>query len=171
MSQFGSSQVPLNLLLANELAYQPAGLLCSSFEKEEESAEYEAFSFVMNNRFIKFRSAKITPKKVGQFVTLWKRQSGVTAPFDISDPIDFFVVSVRDGNKFGQFVFPKKILFEKGVLSKNSKGGKRAIRVYPPWSIAINKQAKATQKWQLDYFLDLGSKVDCSQVLDLFSSQ
>jgi len=27
--------------------------------------------------------------------------------------------------------------------------------VYPPWDITTNKQAKKTQAWQLEYFLDV----------------
>ncbi|MDR0329875.1 MAG: MepB family protein [Rickettsia sp.] len=29
------------------------------------------------------------------------------------------------------------------------------MRVYPPWDIVINKQAKKTQAWQLEYFLEI----------------
>lgn len=40
-------------------------------------------------------------------------------------------------------------------MSKNGEGGKRAIRVYPPWDKTINQQAQKTQKWQLEYFLGI----------------
>ena len=46
------------------------------------------------------------------------------------------------------------ILINKEIVS-DKKEGKRAIRVYPPWDIAINKQAQKTQKWQLNYFLEI----------------
>ena len=78
-------------------------------------------------------------------------------PYDITDPFDFYVVYLRDGEHSGQFVFPKDILCEKGVLSKNGKGGKRAMRVYPPWCVAVNKQAKTTQEWQVKYFSEENS--------------
>jgi hypothetical protein len=29
------------------------------------------------------------------------------------------------------------------------------MRVYPPWDIAINKQAEKTQSWQTKYFLPI----------------
>ena len=55
----------------------------------------------------------------------------------------------------GQFVFPKKILYEKGVLAGEISKGKRAIRVYPIWDIPTSRQARNTQAWQLDYFFEL----------------
>ncbi len=54
----------------------------------------------------------------------------------------------------GQFIFPKSILLVKGILSDGEKDGKRGFRVYPPWDKAVNKQAKQTQQWQLQYFTD-----------------
>ncbi|MCL2353596.1 MAG: MepB family protein [Defluviitaleaceae bacterium] len=101
-----------------------------------------------------FRIAKITPKKVGQFVSVWKRdaESGKTRPHDITDNIDFFVIKMEDGENFGHFIFPKDVLIDKGIISINGVGGKRGIRVYPPWCVAPNKQAQASQLWQLRYF-------------------
>ena len=40
-------------------------------------------------------------------------------------------------------------------MSVEGKGGKRAIRVYPPWENNLNRQVQKTQKWQSEYFLDL----------------
>ncbi len=37
-------------------------------------------------------------------------------PYDLSDPVDLFVVSVRKGDYVGQFVFPKNVLHEKGFV-------------------------------------------------------
>jgi hypothetical protein len=93
---------------------------------------------------------------MGQFVTLWKRLGqGPIMPFDALDPIDLVVISVQKGDHYGQFVFPKKVLAAKGVFTTNCKDGKRAIRVYPPWDATENAQAKRTQKWQLEYFLEV----------------
>jgi len=123
---------------------------------EKESQEYGACEFTMNNRRIKFRAAKITPKKTGQFVTFWKRiESGLIAPYDILDPFDLLVVSVRKETHFGQFVFPKSVLYQKGYISKEQQGGKRAMRVYPPWDITEIKQAQKTQSWQTAYFFEI----------------
>ncbi|MCX5923915.1 MAG: MepB family protein [Candidatus Dependentiae bacterium] len=136
--------------------YKSAGLMCDNIIIEPESKEYSACRFIINNKQAHFRVAKITPTKIGQFVTLWKRTaSGPIAPYDESDSIDLWIISVYSGNHFGQFIFPKSVLLKQGILSKNGIGGKRAIRVYPPWDKAESKQATETQVWQLNYFLDL----------------
>ena len=160
-----------DLILAQEFAYEPSGLAYKNLSKEAESEEYGAFVFEINNRRIKFRVGKITPTKTGQFVTLWKRiGDGVIQPHDLDDPFDFFVVSVRNAKHYGQFVFPKMILFEKGVVSKDGKGGKRAMRIYPPWDITENRQAKKAQAWQLVYFfeINLNENNDTHRVKKLF---
>ncbi|MDR3476972.1 MAG: MepB family protein [Gammaproteobacteria bacterium] len=161
-----------DLLLAKELVYEPNGLICKNIKKEAESDEYGAYEFEINDHRIKFRASKITPTKIGQFVTLWKRiGNGPIMPYDLADPIDFFVVSTRSAEHFGQFIFPKSVLFRHGIISKETKGGKRAIRVYPPWDIAQNQQAKKTQKWQLEYFFEIREKqpVGRTNMLNLFS--
>ena len=158
MSLKSIPKIHADLLLAKELLYDSCGFECSLPEKEKESAEYGAYLFQLNNKSIVFRVAKITPTKIGQFVTLWKRiGKGPIQPFDFTDAIDLIVISVRKDNRVGQFVFPKSILCEKGIISTTNKEGKRAIRVYPPWDEAINKQAQKTQQWQLDYFLEITS--------------
>jgi hypothetical protein len=54
---------------------------------------------------VQYRVAKITPTKVGQFVTLWKRVGrGPIQPFELNDPVDMFVVSTRSGPHPGYFV-------------------------------------------------------------------
>lgn len=160
-----------DLLEAKKLAYDPSGLTYKNLFKEEESKEYGACVFEMNNKRIKFRIGKITPKKSGQFVTLWKRiGNSPIMPYDLADPIDLFVVSVRNANHFGQFVFPKTVLVEKGIVSKEGKGGKRAMRIYPPWDMADSRQAKNTQAWQLVHFfeIDPNKKTDTTRVQKLF---
>ena len=128
-------------------------LTLKNLVKGEESEEYGACQFEINHKRILFRTGKITPTKMGLFVTLWKRiENGPILPYDVEDPFDLFLISVRTPEHFGQFVFPKTILYEKDILSKERKGGKRAMRVYPPWDITDNPQAKKTQKWQLLHF-------------------
>ncbi len=140
---------------ALKLAYEPNGFFLSKFAEEAESREYGACTFELNGLRIKFRTAKITPTKNGQFVTLWKRIGfGPIMPYEETDPIDFFIISVRAAGHFGQFIFPKTILCEKGIVSTPKKEGKRAMRIYPPWDKADNSQAKRTQHWQLLYFVE-----------------
>lgn len=94
-------------------------------------------------------------------------------PYDLADPVDFFIVSARYEEHFGQFIFPKTILFDKGILSKDRMGGKRAFRIYPPWDITDSRQAKASQTWQLKYFLDIPANkiVDTNRILNLLACQ
>ncbi len=104
------------------------------------------------------RTAKITPKKKGLFVLLYKRiGNGPIIPYDSIDQFDSFTVRIEKSGHVGQFVFPKKTLEERGIISVNGQGGKRAIRVYPPWEIVESKQAKVTQQWQRPYYFTLES--------------
>ncbi len=136
--------------------YKKCNLQYSTPVPEEESKDYVAYHFKVNNRSVRFRVAKITPSKAGQFVTIWKRDDrGPMKPFAAEDQVDLSVVFVRYKENVGQFIFPKSILLEKDILSKDGKSGKRAFRVYPPWDKDLNKQASRTQKWQLNYFLNL----------------
>lgn len=143
-----------DLLLIKEQVYDKNGLLLTDFTLDKESEEYSGCGFKLNDHNIKFRKAKITPTKTGQFVTLWKRSSaGITAPYDHTDQIDFVIIAVRKDGKLGQFVFPKAVLIEKSIMTSGAKEGKRGFRVYPPWDVTDNKQASKTQGWQLGYFV------------------
>jgi hypothetical protein len=152
------------ILETKEMLFDKCGFEFSNIEIEKQSSEYCAYRFEINNLKILFRSAKITPTKKGQFVTLWKRKNEKSSiePFEISDNIDLFIINVKTETNFGQFVFPKSVLVEQGIIT-NKKEGKRAIRVYPIWDLAESKQAKKTQKWQLDYFL----KIPLDETLDI----
>lgn len=145
-----------DLMSIKDLVYDSCHFKCSQPLMEAESMEYGAYTFQLNGFSIRFRVAKTTPTKPGQFVTLWKRiEGGPIQPYDISDPVDFFVISTRKDNHFGQFIFPKSVLCKHDVISNKGKGGKRAIRIYPPWEKNLNRQAQKTQQWQIKYFLDI----------------
>lgn len=129
----------------------------NNFQKENESEEYNACRFTVNNHRIVFRTAKITPKKVGQFVTFWKRnpEKGIIEPFESNDPFDFFIIEASNEQHDGIFLFPKPLLVEKRIISSPTKEGKRALRVYPPWDEVISNQARLTQSWQSKHFYSL----------------
>ena len=165
--------IPSELIAAIQDVYKPAGMQLTDLPlREAESAEYGASRFGLDGHTIVFRVAKTTPTKIGQFVTIWKRpRSGSTiAPLDVDDGVAFVVVSVSDATHRGQFVFDHKILASKGIMAINGKGGKRAIRVYPPWVKPVAKEAVRTQQWQLRYFLSLeqSASADSVQVRRLF---
>ncbi len=162
-----------NFKILNEQVFQVCGLKCSQPKPEIESSEYQACSFKINNKTVQYRHAKATPTKNGQFVTIWKRVAKKPIqPYDNSDNIDFIVVTVKTKNHFGQFVFPKSALIKQCVFSVNGKGGKRAIRVYPPWDKAESKQAEKTQNWQLDFFAEIPKNkiVDVERFKSLYSA-
>ncbi|MBP8537777.1 MepB family protein [Streptomyces sp. MK37H] len=146
-----------DLLAAKALVYDPSGFACSPPVPEPESAEYAACRFTLDGRSVRFRVAKTAPTKVGQFVTVWQRsEDGPIRPFDADDGVDLFIISSRDDHGFGQFVFPCAVLCERGVVSRNDRGGKRGFRVYPPWVTTTNRQARGTQAWQVNHFFHLG---------------
>tara|TARA_R110001583_G_scaffold16737_3_gene68478 strand:- start:21197 stop:21697 length:501 start_codon:yes stop_codon:yes gene_type:complete len=161
-----------NLNIIKTEIYDKCELVVSGFITETESKEYAACRFELNGLNIISRNAKITPKKVGQFVTFWKRNgNGPIEPLNETDRIDFYIVNVRMENQFGQFVFPKSILIKKGIISTETKEGKRAFRVYPNWDIANNKQTERTQKWQLNYFYEINNSADLSKVRELYKAE
>ena len=145
-----------DLKMIKELVYDKCGFELANLNLNKESLEYAACSFELDGRTVEHRASKITPTKTGQFVTVWKRdQNGITAPFDSSEGIDFIVISSKSGNNIGQFIFPATVLADKGIISLNGKGGKRGIRVYPPWDTVTSKQAEKTQSWQSNYFVSI----------------
>ena len=151
-----SKNIYPDLDLIDKVVFKTCGLDQSNFESELESQEYSACNFQLNKKNVKFRLAKITPTKIGQFVSIWKRnEKGITQPFDISGDIDFYIIATRQQKKFGLFIFAKSVLRENKILSDKTIDGKRGIRVYPSWDLTTNKQAQKTQKWQIKYFLEI----------------
>ncbi|KUL34265.1 MepB family protein [Actinoplanes awajinensis] len=151
--------------------YDQIGVACTHPAPEPESAEYCAHSFLLNDRPVRFRAAKTTPTKAGQFVTLWARSaSGPIRPLDTADAVDLVVISSRDAEHFGHFVFPAATLVARGIVSRDGVGGKRGFRVYPPWSTPANRQATSTQTWQLDHYLPVGdgSRLDLTRARRLY---
>lgn len=161
-----------DLFLAKKFIYDQCGFELTEFNAEAESREYGACDFRINGMRVKFRVSKITPAKAGQFVTIWKRDpKGITKPFDLSDGIDFVIISSRSGDSIGQFIFSQAVLLDKGIISGGSKKGKRGIRVYPPWDTVTNKQAEKTQRWQTEYFVKIqqDTSIDVALIKRLFN--
>lgn len=163
-----------DLSIIQQYVFDSCGIVYTNPIREIESVEYNACYFTLNHLHVKFRTAKITSTKTGQFVTLWKRlATGKIAPFDDEDLIDTVIISVRKENQFGHFIFPKSILRQRGILTVKEKEGKRGFRVYPPWDTTTNKRAIKTQNWQLKYFLDLSniSKIDIEKVKKMYDNK
>ncbi|MFY1045745.1 MepB family protein [Chryseobacterium sp. GP-SGM7] len=139
-----------------KLLFSHLNAVITNLQKEPECEDYFGFNFQLNNYQIKFRKAKITPTKIGQFVTLWKRNSisKETEPFSSEDRFDFYLILTETTENFGVFLFPKSILIKNQILTVDSKDGKRGFRVYPNWDIPENKQATKTHNWQTKFFVD-----------------
>ncbi len=152
--------------------YDKCNFEMSSLKPEAESKEYAACRFELNGLLVLSRNAKLTPKKVGQFVTFWKRNANRTIePFNESDRIDFYIVNLRTEKEFGQFVFPKSVRIKNGIISTKNTEGKRAFRVYPNWDITKNKQAERTQKWQSEYFYEINASTNFHKVKELYGNK
>jgi hypothetical protein len=161
-----SSQV----IAAQSSLYKACGFNFTAPVAELESQEYAARHYTVENKRIRFRIAKKTPTKTGQFVTMWRRMSdGKIGPYDQADEVDLFVINVVHEGRIGQFILPKPVLVARGIFSQNGKGGKRAMRVYAPWDAAENAQARKTKEWQVEYFIDItpGGVVDVTRVRGL----
>lgn len=149
--------------------YDKVGFEISQVKNELEGTEYDACRFELNGNIIFCRSSKITPKKVGQFVTCWKRNTeGETAPYSVKDELDFLVINVKSGSNLGQFVFPKSELISKNIITSEKRSGKRGFRIYPKWDVPNIKQAEKTQKWQLKYFYEINESIDLKRVKELY---
>ena len=137
------------------LLWQPLGLEYADGTADLEAKDYHGCTFSIGKTRIIYRKSKITPKKSGQFVTLWKRgQNGATEPFNANDDhFDCCIIAVEHNENFGVFVFPKHVLSRHGILQSGQKAGKRGFRLYSDFDITHNKQAQATRNWQKDFFI------------------
>jgi hypothetical protein len=62
-----------DLIIVKQLVYDKYNFDFTNPKINTESIEYGACSFVLNGKRIQHRVSKITPTKIGQFVTIWKR--------------------------------------------------------------------------------------------------
>jgi len=135
--------------------YIPYKFSFSDPQKDLENEEYDAHYFTLESKNILFRKAKITPKKIGVFVAMYKRnQAGITIPYLSTDNFDTAIISCSNNDASGLFIFNKKTLIQHNIITHESTEGKRGFRLYPSWSQPTNKQALKTQQWQLQFFIN-----------------
>lgn len=201
MTVYRNNALPAELLTAILDIYMPAKLDVTTApcrDDDPKGLDYHSCSLGLNGCTVAFRVAKTTPDRPGHFVTLWKRPNAGAeiVPLNSVDGPDFVVVSVNSQGKCGklyrgQFVFNKKVLIEKSIMSHDKKPGKLAFRVFPPWSEDLaqesisesrkksltikktqhmSKSAMKTQNWQLKYFFPIATDglADVAQVKKLF---
>lgn len=155
--------------------YTPNNLTITAIQEEAQNREYGAGTFHLNAKSVRFRVAKVTPTKIGQFVAFWEKdQDNNNQAFSYEKATDLLVINTfTRNNDFGQFVFAKEVLLQQNILKTATSKGKMAIRVYPKWEIPTSKQAIQTQKWQLDYFIEMkhiSNNLSTQKLLKLYSN-
>ncbi|GLF92388.1 mep operon protein MepB [Bacillus safensis] len=162
------------LTYVNKMFYEPNHLSLKAVREEVQNSDYGAGLFQLNSKSIRFRVAKITPTKIGQFVAFWEKdEENKNQPFSYEKATDLLVINTfTSGNDFGQFVFPKEVLVKHNILKTDTTKGKMAIRVYPSWENPASKQAIETQKWQLEYFVGMNNtdSLPVQELLKLYSN-
>ncbi|WP_172195989.1 MepB family protein [Saccharibacillus qingshengii] len=158
----------------DKLCYAPNQWIVESVREEAQNSEYGAGRFQLNAKSVRFRVAKITPAKIGQFVAFWEKdENNKNRAFSYDGAADLWVINTFDGDhRFGQFVFPKEVLLRQQILRTASAKGKMAIRIYPEWENPTSRQAVQTQKWQLEYFvgMDTAGNFSRSKLLELYAN-
>nr|WP_300005570.1 MepB family protein [Tissierella sp.] len=144
----------------NDIFYKPSRLTINSIEEEAQNKIYGGGKFKLESlsiaKTIRFRIAKITPNKTGQFVAFWEKDANNNnQAYDYEDAPDLLVINTFKENNFGQFIFPKEVLLKHNILKTESSKGKMGIRVYPIWDRPTSHQAMKTQQWQLEYFINM----------------
>lgn len=161
------------LTYVNKIIYEPNQLIVKSIQEEKQNSNYCAGTFQLASRTVRFRVAKKTPTKVGQFVAFWEKdENNKNQPFTYEEAPDLLVITTFiSDSTFGQFIFPKDILFKHNILKSSSTKGKMAIRVYPSWDCPTSKQAVKTQEWQLPYFIDMSNpnELPIDKVMELYA--
>lgn len=161
------------LTYVNKMIYEPNHLTVKSVQEEKQNSKYGAGTFELPSRTVRFRVANITPNKVGQFVAFWEKdENNKNQPYSYGEAPDLLVITTfKNENEFGQFIFPKEILFKQNILRSSSTKGKMAIRVYPSWDSPTSIQAIKTQKSQLPYFVDMSNpnKLPIEKIIELYS--
>lgn len=136
------------------LFFDKLGLKIIAMETDSLASDYAGLTIKLQHGVLKYRKAKVTPKKNGLFVTLWKRNiAGISVPYHTNDHFDCCIIEVEHAKQVGFFVFPKNLLIEKAIVSTNLKEGKRGFRIYPDWDVPQSLQAQKTKEWQSSYFI------------------
>ena len=130
-----------------------------SVAPEEQNSDYESGLVVLSGQHWRLRTARVTPRKAGGFVAVWRRsEQGATEPFEADEDVTGLAVFVvEEDHRRGVFWFTAAHLRELGITSSRGHPGKRGFRVYPPWCTGLNRQASRTQAAQAPAFMRLGA--------------
>lgn len=98
---------------------------------------------------------KNTKKRRIFYCFLEKDQNNKNIPYTNEDLGNELVIVAIDNDKRGLFIIPNEVAIRKNILSTKDSKGKMSMRFYPPWCSNLNTTARATQKWQLQYFREI----------------
>src|SRR5699024_2195701 len=126
----------------NKMIYEPYDLIVNSDQEEKQNSKYCAGTCQLSSRTVRFRVANITSTKAGKYVAFMEKdRNDKNQPYLYEKAPDLFVITTfKSENEFGQFIFPREVLLEKGILRSDLTKGKMAIRVYPSWDNPSSKQ-------------------------------
>lgn len=128
------------------------------FIEEKYNEKYEGILINIKEEqgYKRCRLAKRTPKKEGYFTVFWKKdQNNKNIPYTNEDLGNELIIVIIDNDKRGLFIIPNEVAIRKNILSTKDSNGKMSMRFYPPWCSNLNTTARATQKWQLQYFREI----------------
>ena len=128
------------------------------FIEEKYNEKYEGILINIKEEqgYKRCRLAKRTPKKEGYFTVFWKKdQNNKNIPYTNEDLGNELIIVIIDNDKRGLFIIPNEVAIRKNILSTKDSNGKMSMRFYPPWCANLNTTARATQKWQLQYFREI----------------
>lgn len=158
-----------SIQLMEQLFCGKEGMLLENRQAEPQNLAYEGFTFSLNHRSFRHRRAKKTPKKQGYFVVFWEKDmQNKNQAYSVAESLEITIVTVIDQEKVGQFLFPRAILQQQGILRSEAQKGKMGIRVYPTWELDLNKNAQQIQKWQAPYFIDLSKNISEEELFSLY---
>src|SRR6478752_10602638 len=108
------------LTYVNENFYKPNQFVIKAIREEAQNSDYGAGIFQLNSKSIRFRVAKTTPNKVGQFVSFWEKDAAhKNQAFSYGKATDLLVINTfTSTNRFGQFIFPKEVLLKQKSLKR-----------------------------------------------------
>lgn len=125
-----------------------------SYTVEKQNEDYGGILMTAKDATYRIRVAKQTPKKTGQFLTLWEKdEKNQNRAYMYDDFPDYLIIVCHSEEAIGLFKFSKQTLQEQGILKTNNQKGKMGFRVYPSWDVPQNSQATKTQVWQINDFI------------------
>lgn len=95
--------------------------MITNLKEEKQNAEYAGCLFHLNNKTIRFRKSKVTPNKIGQFVSFWEKDENMrNRAFSYEAAPDLLVITCIADNKLGNLFFLKRFFLKKNIENTKS---------------------------------------------------